>query len=759
MNNRAIKIAAGVGALSIFALALGAGQGFATPVVSGAQSAAVASLPKATTANPNQLSVTVGKALTIAADADGTPTSKGFAVQTNVSGTGTSTVNIPVGPNRPVDVNSFKPLNVSDNSVVYNLNNTDSQVQNLLLTAGQYNQELPVTIETIVKVDGKQVDANAATSLTGQVDIQWVFTNNTTTKEQISYLDAFGKQVTESADVSIPFSISLEGTYGDGWTNIVAPWANSGFSSGQIVTGSGALSGASTTMTVSGLADKADLPSMIATLVPHDSSGEVTSGIGKVAQIGTEVEGILAGEAVPLLVSAQAGLGKAAGDIATMLDSKVNPVLDLLSRLRLDPAGIDKLLDTVGTDLAQGGDMLLGINAAIDGGVAELAGALADLMSPKNQQALDKLVDQLEDLDGILNKVIPALGEVAKALPEAQAALGEPVPAAVAGFVCPPSTPNCTVGQALESVLLSQLPTTCSSGANTNTVYAANQTALSDAIASGKITGSELTNLQQLQTLLNAQLAGAGSWDPTACQTGSQTVANGLEGLLGNLSTIGNDLGELVPLLQTLDEGLGEAAAALSKMNSNMPAIRNALDRPCSPANLSNISNCGLMQALTITSNADVQASKQLDEGVLALVNTLKAPINELFAVANDLGRAAKPLKKEIDDIPSLLTTLANGPVGYFAGAAQNLSEMAASLTDGASKMAAVNKAIDKKFAAGQAFPYGSATGTGAVTSATYAFTMSAATTASASTGVIMGFAILLLLIGLGSSVWLTRRS
>ena len=756
MSERAIKLAAGIGVLSIFALAFGAGQGLAVPPVSQAQTAAVASLPQAT-ANSNQLNVTVGKALTISADSDGTPTSKSFAVKTNVSGTGSGVVSVPVGPNRPVDMNSFKPLNVSDNSVIYDIANSNAQVQNLLLSAGQYDNELPVSVKTIVKVNGEEVDANTAVALTGQVEIQWLFTNNTTSKEQISYVNAHGKQVTQSVDVSVPFSIALEGTYGNGWTNIVAPWANSGFSSGQIVTGTGSLSGASTTMTLSGLADKATLPSMQATLVPGDSNAQVTAGVGKVAQVGTDVEKVLTGEAVPLLVSAQAGLGKAAGDISTLLNSKVNPVLDLLSRLRLDPTSINKLLDTAGADLARGGDMLLGINSAVDGGVAELSGALSDLMSPKNQQALDNLIKDLKGLDEILNTAIPALGEVSKALPQAAEVLGTTVPSAVGVFACPKGNP-CTVGEVLEADLLERLSTTCSSGANTNTVYSTNKTALADAIASGKVTGTSLADLQQLQTLLDAQAAAADSWDSASCQTGAQTVASGVKGLFGNLGKLGNDLEDLIPLLRTVDDGLGDAVTALTRMNANMPAIRNALDRTCSPANLSNISNCGLVQALTITANADAVASKQLDEGVLALVNTLKAPINQLFGIANDLGRAAKPLKKQIDDIPSLLTTLANGPIGYFAGGAQNLSELATSLTDGASKMVAVNNAVDRKFQAGQAFPYGAATGAGVVTSATYAFTLSAGSTGTAPTVVIMGFALVLLLTGIGSSIWLSRR-
>ncbi len=69
-----------------------------------------------------------------------------------------------------------------------------------------------------------------------------------------------------------------------------------------------------------------------------------------------------------------------------------------------------------------------------------------------------------------------------------------------------------------------------------------------------------------------------------------------------------------------------------------------------------------------------------------------------------------------------------------------------------------MNKAIDRKFHTGEAFPYGSATGADAKTSATYSFAVSAPGSTGVSLWIAATFAGLLTLIVLGFAIWLSRR-
>lgn len=768
LADRTVRIVAAVLVLTVLIVSAGAALGILSPVVANTgavdlakQTARQASSSSSSSDNSQALAVAVGNAMKITADADGKVSTSSYAVATNASGTGQSTVNIPVGDSRMVDVSSFSRLQRNGSSIVYNLNNSGASVDNLLAVGGLFNGQLPVSIQTKMTVDGKSVDPNTATSVSGQVEIQWVFTNNTTTSEPVTYRNAQGNVVTENADVSVPFTINLEGVFGNGWTNIVAPWANSGFSAGQEITGSGSLSGKTSSLSFSGFAHNAALPAMVGSLIPHSPNGSVSSGLSQVGNAGTQLNGMLDGKVVPMLVAVQGGLGEASGDLANMLQTKVDPVLQLLSRLRLNPQSIDDLLNTAGKDISRAGDVLLGANAALDSAGGKLAGALAALTSSSNQAALNELADTTGKIGKALDSAIPLMKAVADALPELAPLLNTPVPAALQSMVCPGGK-ACTVGEVLDAQTVGQLQSTCSTGAATVTAYTANASSLQAAINSGKVTGSDLEGLKQLQTLLNAQQAALnnGDWDVSSCQAASNQIASAVTGLFGNLGKVGADINKMLPLLTSLAANLDDASAALTRISDRLPQIRNALDRPCSPATIANISNCGLVQALQITANSNAAASKQLNDGVLALVATLKEPVDNLVSIANDLGRAAQPLADQINQLPSLINKLANGPLGYFVDGASNLTSLAASLTDTASKAAATSKLAEQKFDAGAGFPFGAAaTGSGVVTSAAYNFTLQPAGTTTTPTALIMALALVLLAGAVVSAVWLTRRT
>ncbi len=751
-----VKVVAGIAALSVAGLTLTATT---SASASGIESAAAANAQQAaataTSSNSdNSFTVAVGKSLSIAADANGDIASTGFAIATDVSGNGTSTVTVPVGPNRMSNLTAFRPLTVVDNSIVYDINNADG-VQNLLAATGQFDGDLPVTVETILKVNGERVDAAEATSITGKVDLEWKFTNHTGSRQTITYLDGEGNPTSEDVYVGIPFTVAMEGDYGNGWTDIVAPWANSGFSPAQVVTGSGSLSGETGSLTLSALADKAQLPQMTATFTPGDSNGAITSALSTVGSGGEALTGELEGQIVPLLTTVQKAMGTAAGDLDTFLKNNVDPLLRLLSTLRLDPAAMDRFLEAIGNDVTQAATLFLGANAAIDGVTAKLAGAIDGAVSPQNQALVQNLANTINGLDEPLGTAITALEAVAAVLPLVEIGIDTEVPAAVAALVCSGPGP-CTVGKVIDQQILSKVAPMCSKAAATNTTYTpAVATSLQAAIDA--LSGQEKTDLQTLKTLLDAQALGV--WDVAACEAGGNQIEQSLSGLLENLGQVGNDIGELVPLLKVIRGGLEDIGPALNNIANRMPQIRRALDRPCSPMTIANINNCGLIQAMEISANADAQASEELSVGIARLIADLEAPINELFQIVNLLAEAAGPLDEKIDELPALIMAIAGGPLDYFIDGAEGLAGLANSLTTAANRTVAMNEAIDVLWAAGKGFPYGAASGDKVTTSASYHFTLAAPTGPTASEAVILGFAGLLLLLALGSSIWLGTRT
>ena len=222
---------------------------------------------------------------------------------------------------------------------------------------------------------------------------------------------------------------------------------------------------------------------------------------------------------------------------------------------------------------------------------------------------------------------------------------------------------------------------------------------------------------------------------------------------------MGNSLHELIPLLDAVYKGLPAAKVALTRLIDAMPAINKALDSPCSAVSVTdNLAGCGLLQDMRLVVAANKSATTALNEDVLRLIAMLEGPVNNLFSIVNGLADAAPGLKKELDALPALIMQVANGNVGSLVPTVQSLTELAASLTNVASEQVEINKAIDVHFNAGEAFPYGSASGGGAATSAQYKFKVAAAETGGASMAMTVIFALVMLLLALAAAIWAQLR-
>ncbi|MFT6563706.1 MAG: hypothetical protein ACJAY5_000439 [Actinomycetes bacterium] len=708
----------------------------------------------------NDLNVDVGKTLTINADASGEILANSFNVSTNVSGQGTGTIKVPVGPNNPRDVSSFARLEVENNAIVYDVSNEMPEVQNLAASVGQYSGDMPISVTTRMTQNGQSVDPNSAKLLTGNIEVEWEFTNKTTSNEQISYRGPGGATVTEVSPVSIPFGVGLSATFGSGWADVSAPWGSTGFATGQVVAGAVQLKDSSVVATLSGVADNAKWPQVKIKATPKDSTNATSGLVSKAAGIGTEVDDFLEGTGVPLLVKLQALLGEASTGIAGFLSKNVDPLLETTAQLSTNPKKAEKEIAALQVTMDQVSDTLFMLNEVTAGATRFVASKVADATSPTAQSNLQNFLDTLNNGDELLQLALAVLPTIETDLSAAITGLAKEITGITADVICPKGQKPCTGTDIIDADILDLLPTTCVAGDQTRTYLKENKAPVKEALdaAITNLSGDEsAANLTKLQGLLVGQEMA--TWDVTTCTAAAKNVASAGKILISDLAELSADIKELTPLLEDVDTGLKDVQKSLENLLAKMPAINYALDHDCSPAVISNISECGLVQAMEISAASDAVAKEKAKNDIGLIISELREPMRQIFAVANDIGRASIPLERMLDDLPNVINKLGNGPFGAITGEVEGIAGMASRLTTSASKTVAINNAVDQKFHSGQAFPYGSATGAQAATSATYALTLEAPGKPSVSRGVAAAFAGVLLIIMMGLSIWLSRRA
>ncbi|MCH9815381.1 MAG: hypothetical protein K0U64_02870 [Actinomycetia bacterium] len=814
-SKHALKIVAGIGTLSLIALTATAMTGGNTGTSAPASAIAAANATVESNDNvSNDFAVDVGKTLAITTEADGSATAAGLYAATSVAGDGTDTVGVPMGPNRPVNLSSFAPLTTEGESIIYDINNSTPQVQQLVAGGGQFADELPVELEIVLTVDGEEVDPNTATDITGDVELSYNLKNNTAKEETITYTDVNGASQEITTTIAIPFAVHIDVTFGTGWANISAPFANAGFSAGVTLSGDTTMAPTAAnpdpdgSMTMTARAEGAKLPAAVLRVTPQNTEGSISSAATPLAKTGASLTNTLEGKALPLLLKTQQGLGNAAIQVDNLLVEKVNPVLNLLSEIQLNPDNVNQLLEEAGTTVGDLGALLLGANSIAENGGVQLATLLADVVSPEAEAALIEVSEALEAVGTGLGEVIPIVEGAAAALEAAgpiltltpdeilqiqtgdpnitlesavRAAvnsLGLPIPTRTimasldqlfidaTGFalICGEATPclgETSIGGILDAIALKKLSTTCETGFETTALWAdpAYAAALDTGIAEPSTSPADKALLTRLKNLLNAQETALASENKAACVRAAEEIEKTLEDLFGELTTVGEGLADLVPLLTSLATGAENAGQGLAELAAQMPAIREALTRGCAATSpLEDLSDCGLIEALTITSAANAVGAAALQGGIADLILTIEPVVDDLFGIVNRLGDAAPQIEQTLALIPTLISQIAYGNVGAFVEGVTDLGTFGAKLTNGAEKEVAVNAAIDKYFDEGAGFPYGKATGNDVATSAVYTFELAAPAKATASTTARALFALLLLLVGAAGGTWAYRR-
>lgn len=803
----AARAAAGMGALALIAVTVSIGSGAAadqTRTQSNQSALAAAQVAAAdeqeSTENP-EFEVKVGKSVAVTADASGAYSSAAVYSSTGVAGDGAETITVPMGPNRLTNLSSVEPLQTEGDAVVYDLTNSGDQVQQLVVGGGNFpKRELAATVEVVVKVDGEVIDPSTYDSITGNAEVSYKIINHTASEETIKYVDASGAPQELKTTVAIPFAVHIDVTYGAGWGNIYAPFANGGMSAGQTLSGDTSLGVSASdsdpdgVMTLTARAEDAQLPKAVISITPKDTGGAISTK-ESLADTGAGLDEALNGKAVPMLVDAQRALGEVSVDIDDMLTEKLNPVLNDISKLNLDSDEMNEGIAEGSDTIAEAGSLLFGVNTTLNQAGVLVVGLVDGIVSEESQAQMVELSNKLAATDESLSTVIPILEKAAKALKKAGPALGVTVDELVDaetggltleeavekffrdqglsglllkaamdqtnrvlvqtthfGLYCPednqgnPCLGEASIGVILDTWAVQKLDSTCTTGFETADLWSdpkyklSLQKAIADATdpAEKGLLGVLLKNLDTQESVLSGE-------NERACVRAAERTQDALKGLFSELGTVGDGLDDLLPLLRTLQKSLAGTSEGIADFAASMPETRAELNR--------------LNSRLTVLAVANGEGAEVLDGVTTDLVVGIEPVVTDLSQIVNLLAAAAPDLEETLGLLPQLVNEIAYGNIGAFVTGLTSLGDMGAKLSDGASAAAAVNGAVDKRFQSGAGFPYGAAEGPTVGTSAVYTWELAGPEKATASTGERAAFAIVLLLIGAVGGTLLARRS
>jgi hypothetical protein len=880
-------------------VAVAAGTGLASEGLSGLQAGAGAELPsqKLLSAVPASASetllneqgqVNVGKLLTVTSEAGGKAIAKGYYATTNVSGDVSETVPVPMGTDDPVNLTSVQKLNMDGQSIVYDVNNSGSDVQSLIASGGQYNDQLPVTVVLEVLVNGERIDPNSVSTVTGDIELLYHMKNHTNRVQTVTYKDAPGATQSTETNVPVPMSADFAATFATGWADISAPWANTGFSTGQEITGSQAMLpdaansyDPGTTFKITARAQGATIPKAVINVVPADSSGLNATVASAEAKGGSAANKLLGGEAIPLLSKVQQALGTATGEVANVLTNDVNPILDKVATLQQNPKEINAKIEGYVADAKDGIGAIFGVNALFASLFTE-ADKLKPWLSEKSEKNLGKMITKIETLKKESGGDLKTLNEILGVITQYGGDLNQTVDDAIKEifpgktdtfplysmvyvelrktcvatdncmrFAWPPhepsllkafnqqfvtstktktppfngysvipdgvtlnppiefasdgpwtydclSTPTIPCGtylggvkvkDAIDNLAINRIDGTCTdldhtgrttfqnwwnspqTGADKKTTKLGKEWwALAKTYAEEKH-GLPLSKkyLYQHGTILAKMNAFENEMKkPIAppfpqqaeCDHAAAGIVRNLDALLESAQRVGNDVTEILPEVEILLKAVGPAVETMKELQSEIPVLRKLLFNPCSATSIEDdLSQCGLTKQMALVEEANRAAQVATDAELDHLQQTLEPVIDGLLVTWNKVVGAALPIEKLGNEIPGLISQIAYGDVGSLVGTAENMEDLALKLTNAGNKAVAINAAMDKRFHQGDGFPYGAAEGESVVTNAQYNFTTAPSGTKQQPVGSMLGFAILLLILGGGLGTWLHMRN
>lgn len=748
-----LKVVGGAAAGALVVGMAAAGAAEATAAAPNKHSLVDSALYAQTTAETkpanNKLSVTVGKALSITAKPDGTPTLSAMVLNSQVSGQGSGEVKIPVGTDSVVNTGGFGSIQTANDSIVYDINSQSSQVQNLHASAGIFKGDPAVSMQVKTWVDGNPVEANDMADVTGNVRIEYIFTNNTAKDETITYKSSTGETVTEAVKLPAPMGGAFAVTFGRGWADIDAPWSLTGISpAGQELTGTAILFpplGASTvTFPVNLRAQHATLPEAMLQAIPLNletySDGLLLNAPGKAAPPLDKLSAV-SGTAAQKVSAYQQMLGKYASVVAQIDQKKVQPLVKKADAIKLDPNKLAADVDAVAKGVGLAADYVK-LNGVIADFSSSLTAALSDTVravGPKATNASTSLNTLDQNIQAKLPTLEAAINNYSTIVGTLQAALGAASPLVKGACNLMEQTNNATAGVASggldgDPVVQNLAPLLAAQGGKVNAPPAT--TDLPNVRAAVDNCLDDIAYLQGLAAALNNE------------GTAVQGVLTDLLTVLQNLSGPGG----LIP----------DAAGALGKIGQDAPGIANRLSNPDCPATLEQVvrqgrGNCGSSQLFRLVGNANAQAARGIDTNLVPAILGLKRLIPGLQRTLGQVVGLVDSVGVAFDNIPGIMEGTANklgGTLPFLNG----VSGKAGSAGDALARTNASMIIMNERGQAGEAVPYGDATGAGdPVTLAAWQITTTAATPHlnAALTQIIIALVLILIGAGFGTAMYL----
>ncbi len=355
----------------------------------------------------NGLNVVAGETVALTTDQAGSATAFDmYFASGQVSGSGSGELVIPTGP---------------DSSETKQLTSQPGQVSNYMVVGGLYSGQMPITVETTLKVNGEEVDANEGYNLNGDVEITYTVHNHTSRKQEISYQNAAGETVTTVADIPVPFGDSMSVKFGPGW-DITDPGSASMNIDGNGTSLSatlvlfpileGVVGGTTQSLVVKARAQNANLPETKHTAVPvkldrffGGLAFELVPGIENklLTPLGNTVDSAL-GQVLQVANLISAYLE----GFSTLDQNYIDPLVQEIEGIPTNPRPIVREMQALAdglTDLAQ----VLQVNA---GAKDQLAGLLTAISRVVGRD----LVDTVEWLATFVGELGPAAGEAGDAV-------------------------------------------------------------------------------------------------------------------------------------------------------------------------------------------------------------------------------------------------------------------------------------------------------------------------------------------------------
>jgi len=689
----------------------------------------------------NKISTTVGKAVSVTTKPDGTPTLKALVTNTQVSGKGQGTLVVPIGTNNGKNTGSFAAVKTENDSFVYDINSDGSQVQNLHGSGGAYEGPVAVTMKVNAWLDGKPISPNDMSDITGNVKIDYVFTNHTTQQQEVTYVNTKGEQATAKVDIPVPMGAAFAAVYPNGWADIDAPWADTGFTpAGEQLTGSAVLfpplGKTTSTLSLTARAEHATLPGSASTAIPVDlgsfAGGLVLNGGNLAENVGEKGANLVA--SVPGLLSfLQQLLAQYAGQIANVDARYVAPLVDTVEKITINPQQADRRLSKAqASTLALG--QLMRFNSIADSWNANLLGGLAQRLNNsskpvgKLQAAVQGIIDDLPQLNKDIKVLLDVLGNQAD-LDQATADM-----------------PN--------------LETACTGAQATNSYYGSNKTALKNyANAQPEPTKTQLNGLI---SALGSQNSFAAALDWPACTTLTSTVGPILP-KVSELETALKKVKNLIPALQFVV--LPKIITELDKVAPALAKVAKKIDNPNCPKTIAavkqqGIKNCGAVQALDLLATVNRLVGSLMTDKIAPIFAKLQKAVPGLAAVDEvakvkvaALGDAVAAVPGELDNYSALF--------GDFISPANAASGKVNNLADQLSILNASLVAMNERAATGQGAPYGPATGVGnpkTLGAWQTVQTGAAPLKANATTGILISLVLFVLTATVGTILYVHRK-